>query len=399
MRRSWWFVIAGFFLVVGIWMWLGSAGKFTCIYGCHSPDGPGSDTSAIFIGQVVPLTGPMSVYGQGARRGAQLAIEKTNLSEPVIKRKVGLITEDGRGTAEASLVAARKLVEEGGVRALLIGPRTPLDAVAIPVAVDAVIPVISSAAHGGSPSGSEFRIGFPDSAQGHALASFAREELKAERAAVLQEADNAYSAGLAEAFARRFNEAGGTIVSRGSYAAGDTGFRAQLGAVRARLRGDGPIVLFVPGNSAEAARITRQAREMELGFFLMGGDGWHTSTLLEEGGEALNGAYFATHFTSERHAPPAEGFVEAYKTLYGREAEPDAAAALAYDAVMLLIDAMRRAGTDDPSALRDTLAGMDGFPGITGIIDFDARGNAAAKPVVIMRVANGQLSYVKTMGP
>ncbi len=397
MRKSWWLVIAGLLSIVGAWMWLGSAGKFTCIYGCHTPSDPAADSSALFLGQLAALSGPLSAHGQSARRGAELAIRTTNLSEPVIKRRIGLLAEDDRGDGGASPVAAAVLVRERRVPALLIGLHSPLGEKTARLAADAGIPVIVASGSGTALPGTVFRIGFSDSAQAHALASFARTRLKAERAAILHQAEDPYSSGLTEAFARDFRAAGGRVVSRNRYSAGDTTFGVQLGAIRESLKGDGRSVLFVPGHPAEAARIARQAREAGISAFLLGGDGWHAQALLERGEKSLNGAHFATHFTSERHAPTGEGFVEAFKTLYGRDATPDAAAALAYDATMMVIDALRRAGLSDPDALRDTLATME-FPGVTGIIDFDRDGNAAGKPVVIMKIENGEFAYVETIG-
>src|SRR5690606_34396595 len=157
-----------------------------------TPSDPAADSSALFLGQLAALSGPLSAHGQSARRGAELAIRTTNLSEPVIKRRIGLLAEDDRGDGGASPVAAAVLVRERRVPALLIGLHSPLGEKTARLAADAGIPVIVASGSGTALPGTVFRIGFSDSAQAHALASFARTRLKAERAAILHQAEDPY---------------------------------------------------------------------------------------------------------------------------------------------------------------------------------------------------------------
>jgi branched-chain amino acid transport system substrate-binding protein len=225
------------------------------------------------------------------------------------------------------------------------------------------------------------------------MAKFATEELRAKRVAVLSSVSNAYSVGLAKIFKETFTAAGGIIAAEKNYSEGDKDFRAQLTAVKTT----GVEAVFVPGYYTEAALMIRQARELGLAVPFFGGDGWEGEELLSIGGEALDGCYYSTHFSAENTAPAVAGFVARYKARWGGEA-PGAYSALGYDAVGVLADAIKRAGTTDGPKLRDALAATKDFPGITGRTTIDAERNAS-KAATIMAVRGGKAVFYKTVAP
>ena len=139
-----------------------------------------------------------------------------------------------------------------------------------------------------------------------------------------------------------------------------------------------------------------QARQLGITVPLFGGDGWESSTLVSIGGQALEGTYFSTHFTPEDASPAAQKFVKEYEAKYNET--PDAMGALGYDSLMILADAMKRAGTTEGPAVRDALAATKDYPGITGNITIDGDRNAS-KPAVILEIKNGQYHYLETVAP
>lgn len=255
---------------------------------------------------------------------------------------------------------------------------------------------------------------FIDPFQGKVAAVFACDSLGARKAAILRDIKNDYSVGLAEFFATTFVARGGKIVGDESYSEGDIDFKAQLTSIKAKS----PDVIFVPGYYTEVGLIARQARELGITVPLMGGDGWVSDRLIEIGGAALNGCYFTNHYWEGDPDPTVQRFVTTYKARFG--GNPDALAALAYDAAKLLVASLKKLGEEDtngfkvlagvPTAstdksrkealakLRDILASTRDFPGVTGSINIDENRNAI-KPAVFLKIENEQYKYVGKVLP
>jgi branched-chain amino acid transport system substrate-binding protein len=154
--------------------------------------------------------------------------------------------------------------------------------------------------------------------------------------------------------------------------------------------------VFLPGYYVAAGLVARQSRELGLNATLLGGDGFEAPQLLEIGGAALEGAYYATHFATENTDQASRAFVAAYSARYG--SAPNGLAALTYDSVRLVADAIERAGTTQRAALRRSLAATRDFPGVTGRTTINARRDAD-KDAAIITVRNGRLVFVETMRP
>jgi branched-chain amino acid transport system substrate-binding protein len=236
-----------------------------------------------------------------------------------------------------------------------------------------------------------FRVCFTDPLQGRVLARFAQQTLKVKRVAVLTDAANTYSVGLANYFKEAFTAAGGTIVDEQKYSGGDKDFNAQLTAIKA----DSPEAIFIPGYYQDVGLIALQARQLGLNVPLFGGDGWESPDLISIGGAAVEGTYFSTHFSPEETSPMVQDFVNKFRTKYG--SIPDAMAALGYDSAMLLADAFKRAGTTDGPKVREALAATKDFPGIAGQITIDEHRDAK-KPLVILQVTGGKFKLIEQIG-
>jgi branched-chain amino acid transport system substrate-binding protein len=349
----------------------------------------------IVIGEFGSLTGTTATFGISSKNGIDMAIDSINKAGGVLGKQVRVIVEDDQGRPEEAQTVVTKLINSDRVVAVLGEVASSRSLAAAPVAQQNQIPMISPSST--NPKVTEigdyiFRVCFIDPFQGLVMAKFATNTLKVKNVAILRDIKNDYSVGLANVFIENFTKMGGTIVADESYSEGDTDFSAQLTSLRSKR----PEAIFIPGYYTEVGLIARQARSLGLNVPLLGGDGWDSPRLTEIGGAALNNSYFSNHYSTQDPSPVIQNFVKTYTERYGEA--PDALAALAFDAANILFDAMKRAGSTDPKAVRDALAQTRDFPGVTGRITIDAQRNAV-KPAVVLRVVDGQLQYVETIAP
>jgi branched-chain amino acid transport system substrate-binding protein len=377
-------------------VWLAGAGALACALAMTACGKKGPESNEILIGEYGALTGSIASFGQSTHRGVALAIEEANAGGGVLGRKIKLITEDDQGKPEEALTAVTKLISKDRVSALIGEFASSNSLAAAPFAQQSRIPMLS---HGSTnPKVTQigdyiFRVCFIDPFQGEVMAKFARNSLKLDRVAILRDIKSDYSVGLADYFTKSFTAAGGVIVGDESYSAGDKDFNAQLTS----LKGKTPAAIFIPGYYTEVGLIARQARKLGVHAILLGGDGWDSEKLWEIGGEALNGSYFSNHYSVDNPSPVIQGFVTSFKARYDGMV-PDALAALGYDAARVMIDAIRRAGSDDPKLIRDSLATTKGFAGITGVITLN-ESRDAIKPAVVLEVKDGKFVFKETIDP
>jgi branched-chain amino acid transport system substrate-binding protein len=378
-----------------VWLWplLGALCALLAA-GCKkSSDTPagGEGGDVIKIGEFASLTGKEATFGQMSHHGTELAIDEMNARGGVLGKKLRLLTEDDQSKQGEPKTIARKLISRDNVIALLGEVASGASLEAAPVCQEAKIPQISPSST--NPKVTQigdyiFRTCFTDAQQGKALAQFALRTLKATRVGVLTDAGIPYSVGLGTCFKGTFTTSGGTIATEEKYTSGDKDFKAQLTAIKAA----NPDALFVPGYYTEAGLIARQARELGLTAPIFGGDGWESSELAAIGGDAIEGAYFSTHFSPEEKRPDVDKFVHDFQAKYG--STPDGMAALGYDSAMILGDAIKRAGTTEGPKVRDALAATRHFAGITGDITIDEHRNAT-KALVILQVKGGKFHLVQ----
>ena len=348
------------------------------------------------IGEYASLTGKEASFGQSSHKGIIMAVEEINAAGGVLGRPFELLTEDNQTIPGQSATVVKKLISRDKVIALIGEVSSGRSLEAAPIAQAAHVPMIAPAST--NPRVTQvgnyiFRVCFIDPFQGTVMAKFAATELKARRVAVISSVSNAYSVGLAKFFRERFLASGGSIPVEQKYSEGDKDFRAQLTAIRA-ADCDG---VFVPGYYTEAALIVRQARELGMTMPFMGGDGWVADELLQIGGDSLNGCFYSTHFSPENNSPAVRAFVARFKARWDGQ-NPDAFAALGYDSVGVLADAIRRAGTTEGPRLRDALAATRNFSGASGDTTMDANRDAS-KPATIIAIRDGKLNFLETVAP
>jgi len=366
------------------------------VFALTSCTGAKSDsTSEIVIGEFGSLTGTTATFGISTKNGIDMAVDDLNKAGGLLGKKVRVIVEDDQGKPEEAQTVVTKLITKDQVMAVLGEVASSRTMAAAPVAQQNGIPLISPSST--NPKVTEigdyiFRVCFIDPFQGLVMAKFAANTLKVKKVAILRDIKNDYSVGLAQVFADNFKKMGGNIVANESYSEGDTDFSAQLTSIKSK----NPEAVFMPGYYTEVGLVVRQARKLGLNIPFMGGDGWDSPSLVQIGGDAVNGSYYSNHFSVSDPSPKIQKFVADYKARYS--VTPDALAGLGYDAASVLFDAIKRANSTDGTKVRDAIASTKDFDGITGKITIDKDRNAV-KPAVVLEVKDGKLQYVETITP
>jgi branched-chain amino acid transport system substrate-binding protein len=366
---------------------------FTAVYfyGCGK-----SEQNELLIGEYESLTGTEATFGTSSSDGLKLAVEETNNSGGLLGKKIKLITYDDQGKPSEAATVVQKLINKDRVVAIVGEVASSRSKAGAQICQSSKIPMVSPASTNPEVTAIGdyiFRVCFIDPFQATVMSKFAINSLKLKRVAVLQDVKNAYSTGLADYFIKEFKSMGGDIVEVQSYSNGDKDFKAQLTAIKAK----NPEGIFIPGYYTDVGLIAIQAREIGITQPLFGGDGWESEKLTEgKAKDALEGCYFSTHVSTEDPSPRVQEFIKRYQEKY--KIMPDAMSFLAYDAGMILFDAIKRAGSTQPDKIRDELAKTRDFHGVTGNITINSQRNAV-KPAVILEIKGGKFKYKETVNP
>ena len=339
--------------------------------------------TTIKIGGVAPLSGGVAVYGVECKNGIDLAIAEINAAGGINGKQVEFICEDDEGDPAKSVSAYKKLITKDKTR-LIIGSLTSGCTLAITsqaqankvlqIAPAATAPAITDAGN------FIFRTCFIDPFQGRVGGKFSYENLGAKKAAILYDIGNDYSVGLMENFESEFTKQGGTIVAKESYGTGEKDFNAIITKVKAA----NPDVVYLPDYYATVALIAKQLRAQGVNTPLVGADGWDGLTE-NAGDEVLNG-YYSNHYAEDSDAPAVKKFVGNFEKKYGKK--PNAFAALGYDSMYMLKDAIVAAGTTDAAKVRDAIEKTNGDY-VTGHIRFDEKRNPIKSAVMVKMVKDG----------
>lgn len=355
----------------------------------------GSSSGPILVGYYGDLSGRTSSFGQSTKNGVEMAADEINKAGGINGRLIQIITEDDQGEPNKAATVVTKLINQDRVHALLGEVASSNSLAAAPKAQEAKVPMISPSST--NPAVTQvgdyiFRVCFIDPFQGEVMAKFAANNLKAKRAAVLYDFNSDYSRGLYQFFKLSFTQLGGEIVAERSYTQGDRDFSGQLTAIRSA----NPEVIYVPGYYGEVGVIANQTKQLGIKVPLLGGDGWDAPQLWELGGASLNGNYISNHYSVDDPSPAIQKFVADYKGRY--QVLPDALAALGYDSMKVLADAIKRAGGTESAKLRDAIAQTQNFPGVTGSISINQERNAV-KPAVVLKLQDSKFVYETTIYP
>lgn len=366
--------------------------------------GCGSETATnsneIKVGANFELTGGVANYGTQALNGLKLAVKQVNDAGGINGKKITLAIADNKSEASEATNAATKLISNDKVK-VLVGPAVTANVLAISqVATDNKIPVIAPTGtspkitvENGTVKPFIFRSCFIDPLQGEVMSSFAVKTLNAKTAAIYVDSSSDYSKSLAEVFTKQFEAAGGKVLIQEAFLQKDQDFKSTLTKIKAQ----NPEVIFIPAYYEEVGKIVKQARELGITVPLLGTDGWDDAKLAEIAGAApLDNTFFSSHYSVQDSDSNVKSFIDAFKTEYNQE--PSVFAALGYDAGIMLIDAIKRAGSDDPEKIRKALEETKDLQVGTGIISID-KNHDPIKSAVVLEMKNGEKIFKQKINP
>jgi branched-chain amino acid transport system substrate-binding protein len=382
-------------------LFLSLASVVALAMGCGKTEAPVD----IHIGLVAELTGDIPVVGASCKAGAEIAVAEINAAGGLEfggkRHGVGLVIEDSKGRPDEAAAAVDRLVKQDGVLAI-IGPNASLGAVPAAAAAEAAQVVLISPWStvpkttldaAGAPKKFVFRACFTDAFQGSVLAKFASGYVHASKAAVLYDQASEAPKSQAETFKADFEAAGGKVVAFETYAPGTKDFGPQLQKIKAAA----PDLVFLPAYYNDVPLQAQQARKAGITVPFLGGDTWNAADLLKTAGKNAEGAFVCAHYSPDAKNETTGRFVVSYKKRNGG-AVPDDVAALTYDSFSVLTKAIAATGKLDRQAVRDALAKISDFEGVTGKMKFKGTGDPV-KSAVMVQVKNGQFMFVTTMDP
>lgn len=381
---------------------LASAAAALALSGC----GQKNSDSTVRIGLNVELTGELPSVGASSKNAVELYVAQINEAGGVTlngkKVPVQLVIGDNGAKADQAAAATQRLISQENVLAM-VGPNASSCAIpASEIAESLKTPMISPwstnpkttvNAQTGEPKAYVLRGCFTDLFQAGVLAKFTLNDLKAQRAAVLFDIASEAPNGQANLFRETFEKLGGVISAFETYTTGDRDFSAQL----TKIRASNPDVIFLPAYYTDVPLITRQARQLGITARFVGSDAWSSPEIVKLGGEAVEGAYFCNHYSTQIATPAAKKFMDDYQARYGQA--PDDIAALSYDSIGFVLKAVEAAGVADRQAVRDALASIPSYEGVTGVMRFNEGSGDPVKSAVILQIKDGRFVWVANAAP
>jgi branched-chain amino acid transport system substrate-binding protein len=367
-----------------------------------------SRETVLKIGLNVPITGDIPKVGEGSKFASQMWLEDINkaggLEVGGKKYKVEVIVEDNESKAESAVKANTKLITEDEVLAI-VGPQASSQAIpAGGVANNYETPMISPWSTNPNTTKDRpyvFRGCFLDPFQGPVVANFVKEKYGFTKAAVLFDVASDYPKGLAEVFKKAWEDANGpgSVVAYESFTTKDTDFSSQL----TKIINSGAEFFFTPQYYNEVALIVKQAHELGWHKPIVGSDSWGSAETVTLCGKDCYGLFFSTHYAAAGAKGATKDFIDRYQTKYGYV--PDDVAALTWDSLGLIQQAIQNSGKitgkvkKDRKAIRDALAKIKNFKGITGNMTFTEEGDPI-KCAVIVRISDkGEYEFYQSVCP
>ena len=354
------------------------------------------------------MTGDIPKVGEGTKYAALLWLEDIEkaggLEVGGKKYEVELVVEDNESKAESAVKANTKMITQDDVLAI-VGPQSSKQAVpAGEVANKYKTVMISPWSTNPNTTLNRpyvFRGCFLDPFQGPVVANFITDEFGFSKAAVLYDVASDYPKGLAEVFKAAWEKkhGAGSVVAYESFTTKDTDFSSQL----TKIVKSGAQVLFTPQYYNEVPLIVKQAKDLGWKGPIVGSDSWGSAETVELCGEACYGLFFSSHYAAAGAKGETKAFIDRYKDTYGYI--PDDVAALTWDSLRLAQQAIQNAGKitgkieKDRKAVRDALAKIKNFSGITGNMTFTEEGDPIKCAVIVKINDKGEYEFYKSSCP
>ncbi len=364
--------------------------------------GGGGGGGAIKIGMIYNMTGSQASLDSPSANGAKLAAKEINAAGGVLGKKIALVAYDGKSDAATIANSATQLAQSDKVVAMLGFSDSDMVMAAAPVAAKAGVVFVTSGAT--SPKLPDpvpdylYLACFGDNVQAAAGAEYAFDTLKAKTAYLLIDKGMEYTLLLGKYFKERFTELGGAIVLEDTYQGGDKDFSAQITKLKGAKKA--PDLLYIAAGPDDIGTLVKQFRDAGVKKPIMGGDGYDTPLLIQVAGAGAENVYFTTHslMDADLGTDAVKKFIAAYQAEYKNPPE-NAFAGLGYDTVKLIADAIKRAGSADPKAIREALQGTKDLAGVTGAITYQPGSRIPQKGVTVILVKGGKFTLAQEVVP
>lgn len=356
---------------------LTSSSPLTTVYAQDDP---------INLGVIYELSGAVAAYGVTQSNAIKMAVEEINEAGGVMGREFNIVEYDTKSDdTEAAMIATRLATQDDVVA--MVGPATTSQMqAAIPIANEYQIPLISPSVtnnditydDNGEVHPFAYRTSWPNSFQGGGIAKFGYENIGAEKMIVLYDNSSDYGTGLYENFVDGYE---GEIVHTETFTPDMNDFSAIVANIAAQDYDAITILSFYQ----TAGPIIKQAREFGIEAPILGSNGFGNDIIYELASpENMNNIYYASLYP----ILDDDEFVIKYREEFG--SDPDMFAALAYDTIYIIKQAIEIAGSDDPIAVNDALENLGSFSGITGNFIYDENHNPTKNVVSMIEIQNAE---------
>ncbi|WP_027723436.1 ABC transporter substrate-binding protein [Maridesulfovibrio zosterae] len=361
---------------------------------CSSSVFAGGDS--IKVGVLYNLTGAMAAIDQPGLHGMELAKDIINAQGGVLGKKISLVVSDCRSNLDSTVLASNILAGQDGMTAVIgLNDTDYVMAAAPAVTAQDIVFITAGATMQNLPymyGKYFFMAAFGDNMQARAVAKFAKRRLETQNAFVGTDLSNEFTKALSKYFKRRYRKYGGKITDEVWFSSGDENFPVP------GVKDPAPDVLFLSSIPPDAPKYVTALRSAGFNQPIVSGDGFDTPGLMKIPAEYAHSIYFATHVALDNPDPVVQEFVDSYEHVFGSRPE-SGFAALGYDTLMLLANAIEKAGSDKPEEVREALASTLDFKGVTGNFSYPEGIRVPMKSVDIMKYSNGTFSFVEQIKP
>ena len=361
---------------------------------CGKNDGAVSDDSIVKIGSVAPLTGPQAHLGKDNENGARLAVDEINAAGLTLggrKMRIDLLAEDDQADPKTATTVAQKLVDSGiagVVGHLNSGATIPASTIYHNAGIPQISPSATAIAYTAQGYNTAFRVMTNDEQQGRVLGQYAVTKLGARKVAIIDDR-TAYGQGLADEFAKAVKASGAQVIGREYTTDKSTDFMAILTSIKSRA----PDLVFFGGMDPQAGPMARQMKQLGLNAQLLGGDGMQTPEFIKLAGADSAGAIASNPGLTLDSMPGGKAFKDKFNARFGQIQNY---APYAYDAVYVMVEAMKRADSADPAKYLAELGKTD-YQGVTGRVRFDSKGDISGGAVTLYQVKGGVWKPMETV--
>jgi branched-chain amino acid transport system substrate-binding protein len=362
--------------------------------GCGDKPQQAGDSQLVLIGQVSPLTGPQAHLGKDNENGARLALDEINAAGLTLGGKKVVLemkSEDDAADPKTATTVAQKLVDEGVVGMighLNSGATIPASKIYSDNGIPQISPSATAVAYTASGFKTAYRVMTNDAQQGSVLGNFAVTKLGAKKIAIIDDR-TAYGQGLADEVEKAAKAAGGEVVAREYTSDRSTDFMAILTSIK----GKAPDLIFFGGMDPQAAPMIKQMKQLGMQTKFLGGDGAQTPKFIDLAGADAEGALASNPGLPLDAMPGGMSFKSKFEAKYGKIQNYSP---YAYDAMHVLVEAMKRADSSDPAKYLSELPKTD-YQGVTGHIRFDTKGDITGGAVTLYQVKDGKWQTLETV--